>query len=134
MSRTTTCALGLALVLGVSACEQRPTAPAVSNSLGDGNVAVASVMTASRASHTPPPYAAGAAVLESREGSAMMSVASAGTDFAGFYRYPAEEKTWMAMEADSAYFRDAFVSGDEAISGATDGQTWYAKAIGPRRR
>ena len=130
MARTTRYAFGLALLFGISACDQRPTAPASSTTLRPGEVAVASIMTAVRATHSPPPHSA-AAGRNAGPGAAMMMAASSGTDFAGFYRYPAEEQYWMAMESDTAYFRDAFVSGDEVIADATDGQTWYAKAIGP---
>ena len=129
MARTSRSAFGLALLFGLSACDQRPTAPPSPATLGPGEVAVASIMTASRASHTPPPYAARGAA-RATGGAAMLSMTS-GTDFVGLFRYPAEEQAWMIMDADTAYFRDAFVSGDEVIADATDGQTWYAKAIGP---
>ena len=131
MTRTSRYAVGLTLLIGVSACSDQLTAPAAVTPHGDGIVAVSTIVPAVRASHTPPAHVAAAAALDRQTSMAMTSLAAASTEFVGFYRYPAEEQTWMLMDSDTAYIRDAFVSGDEYISGATDGQTWYAKAIGP---
>lgn len=55
--------------------------------------------------------------------------------FDAFYRYPAEERAWLAMGTDpatgrpTAYFRDAFVGGQTSIAGASDGETWSASML-----
>lgn len=47
------------------------------------------------------------------------------------WRYPAEEKSWIIMASDTAYYRDVLAGVETYISNATDGETWYADAILP---
>ena len=62
----------------------------------------------------------------------MLAATSASlSQFAGFWRYPAEEQQWTEMANDTAYSRDVFVSGDMVIDGAQDGETWDVQLIYP---
>ena len=54
-----------------------------------------------------------------------------GNSFVGWYRYPAEEQTWLAMTGATAYYRDVTVGGQTYISGAADGETWTASGLRP---
>ncbi len=47
------------------------------------------------------------------------------------WRYPAEEKSWIIMASDTAYYRDVLAGVETYISNAADGETWYADAILP---
>ena len=47
------------------------------------------------------------------------------------WRFPAEEKRWIIMAPDTAYYRDVLAGAETYISNATDGETWHADAILP---
>ena len=51
--------------------------------------------------------------------------------FTNWYRYPAEERTWLVQSNDTAYSRDVLVAGETYISGAEDGEMWSASGVRP---
>ncbi|MHB1172726.1 MAG: C39 family peptidase [Lacisediminihabitans sp.] len=129
MSRQRTVPRGLAtlailtILAGLAACDrQRPLVTAPQDPLPRGALG-----TAARATHQRPDYA-----VSLRAGYSAAVTASAVSDqFVGFYRYSTEEEQWTQMLGDSAFYRDAFVEGNTEHQGAADGDSWYAKAIGP---
>ncbi len=60
--------------------------------------------------------------------SATATADSYDTQFLHFIRFPAEERQWVIMKNDTAYYRDKAVGGRIFINGATDGDTWSAIA------
>jgi hypothetical protein len=55
-----------------------------------------------------------------------LSAEASSNSFVGFLRLPINKPNFVSMQNNQAYFRDAFVAGQTAISGATDGETWSA--------
>lgn len=65
---------------------------------------------------------------------ALAALSGSVSQFAGFWRYPAEEQQWTQMANDTAYSRDVFVSGDIVVYDAQDGETWDVQLVYPDGR
>jgi hypothetical protein len=114
--------LAVVALAGVgAACEAAPTVPPAAVTPAEE----VSFLTGSRATLGPPP-------LASIEGLAYASAMASGSSyFTGFQRYPSEEQRWLAMTADTAFFRDGFVSGNSHLVANADGDAWHVTATRP---
>lgn len=127
MRRTARQLLGLVALVTLAGCDSQRTTSSAPSTI-DASPPSRTVLTAIRASHERPAWYKGSTP---QHGGTRLSVTAASSAFQGFFRYPVEEQQWMALAGDSAYYRDQFVSGDTYIDEAADGDSWYAKAMGP---
>ncbi len=107
--------------LALAACD----APIIDPGASSPQPAATAPLTGTHASRTPPP-------IPTRHALGFRAAVTVGNDaFEGFYRYPAEERFWLPMQNDTAYYRDWFTSGDTYHNATADGETWSAQAVSP---